>query len=175
MDPDERIVIFIDGSNFYHGLKATYGTARLDFHKLSLALTQDRKLIRTYYYNAPVIKQDDEERYRRQQRFFEMLYKTPYLTVRLGRLEKRPDGKIIEKGIDVKIASDMLRLAYSDSYDTAILVSADGDYADAVEGVKEQGKHVENAYFNRGSSYHLRKACDRFVEITSQIIDAVKL
>lgn len=175
VDPNERVAIFIDGSNFYHGLKAAFGITRIDFRQLSLALCQGRKLVRTYYYNAPVIKQDDEARYRRQQQFFEVLYKTPYLTVHLGRLEKRPDGKIVEKGVDIKIASDMLRLAYSDAYDTAILVSADGDYVDAVEGVKERGKHVENAYFNRGSSYHLRKACDRFVEITQDIINTVKL
>lgn len=175
MNPNERVAIFIDGSNFYHGLKAAFKVTRIDFHQFSLRLTLGRKLIRTYYYNAPVIKQDDEERYRRQQKFFETLYNTPYLSVHLGRLQRRPDGKLVEKGIDVKIASDMLRLAYADTYDTGILVSADGDYVDAIEGVKEQGKHVENAYFISGASYHLRKACDRFIEITKEMIDSIKL
>jgi len=32
---EERIAIFIDGSNFYHGLKALFGSAKIDFVKLA--------------------------------------------------------------------------------------------------------------------------------------------
>jgi hypothetical protein len=33
MASDERVMIFIDGSNFYHCLKDEFGTAKVDFPK----------------------------------------------------------------------------------------------------------------------------------------------
>jgi len=121
-----------------------------------------QKAHQDYYYNAVVRREDGEERYRQQQRFFERLRDVPYLELRLGRLEKR-GSTVIEKGIDVAIATDMLRRAYSNAYDTAILISGDADLVPAVEGVKDIGKHVENAFVYTGLSRHLRQTCDRFI------------
>ncbi len=45
-----------------------------------------------------------------------------------GRMAQA-DGVWHEKGVDVKIAADMVPLAYRDLYDAAILVSGDGDLA----------------------------------------------
>lgn len=64
----------------------------------------------------------------------------------------------------------MLKFAYSDSYDTAMLISGDGDFVSALEGVQNLGKHVENAYFNKGHSIYLRETCDRFISLTSNSI-----
>ena len=75
-----------------------------------------------------------------------------------------------EKGVDIKIASDMLKLAYNNSYDTAILVSGDGDFVPAVKGVQDLGKHVENAYFERGHSDYLFETCDNFILLDSNFI-----
>jgi len=74
---DERVTIFIDGSNLYYGLKNLIGKVSIDFYKFSCCLADNRKLIRTYYYNAPVNKQRDELKYQAQQRFFEKLKNTP--------------------------------------------------------------------------------------------------
>jgi len=194
----ERVTIFIDGSNFYHGLKANNCPTRIDFYKLSKLLTgQQRSLIRTYYYNAAYNQSDDPPEYASQLSFLTKLRKTSYLAVKLGRLEKRItkiDQEIlrqelgdkltkkfikifrekvtnyIEKGVDIAIASDMLKFAYSDSYDTAMLISGDGDFVSALEGVQNLGKHVENAYFNKGHSIYLRETCDRFISLTSNSI-----
>ena len=48
----ERVVIFIDGSNFYHGLKSNHHKTAINFEKLANKLAGGRKLVRTYYYNA---------------------------------------------------------------------------------------------------------------------------
>jgi len=165
----ERVVVFVDGSNFYFGCKELLGNARIDFNKLSQLLTNGRNLIRTYYYNAPVNKKENEERYKNQQKFFEKLKNTPYLELRLGRLVNR-DGVLVEKGIDVSIAIDMLTLAWNNVYDTAILVSGDGDFAAAVKSVKDKGKHVENAYFKRHQSHALKEACDVETELTASML-----
>jgi len=167
---EERVMVFIDGSNFYRCLKNQFGTASVDFLKLALLLCGDRKLIRVYYYNAVVRREDGEERYRDQQRFFERLRDVPYLELRLGRLEKR-GSTVVEKGVDVTIATDMLRRAYSNAYDTAILVSGDADLVPAVEGVKDIGKHVENAFIYAGHSRHLRQTCDRFILLDEAMME----
>jgi uncharacterized LabA/DUF88 family protein len=164
---DERVTIFIDGSNLYHCCKNEFGKASLDFEKFVQLLVGDRKLIRVYYYNAVVRREDGEQRYQKQQKFFAQLQKIPYFTIKLGRLEKR-NGPPVEKGVDVNIAVDMLRYAYNDAYDTAILVSGDGDFATVVEAVKDRGKHVEVAAV--GKSYHLRNACDKFIPLTEKLL-----
>ncbi|MBM3134835.1 MAG: NYN domain-containing protein [Chloroflexi bacterium] len=168
--PEERVMVFIDGSNFYRCLKSQFGMANVDFLKLALLLCSNRKLIRIYYYNAVVRQEDGEERYKEQQRFFERLRDVPYLELRLGRLEKRGDT-VVEKGIDVAIATDMLLRAYSNAYDTAILVSGDADLVPAVEGAKDLGKHVENAFVYIGHSRHLRQTCDRFTLLDKAMMD----
>jgi len=193
----ERVAIFIDGSNFYFGIKKAGKKTTIDFYKLAIELaTTKRKLIRLYYYNAPVHKEEDEEKYKSQQRFFEGLKSTSYVTVRLGRLEKRTTtikdalrniqndkdaqeiikavgeknfSYYVEKGVDVSIAVDMLRLAHQDAYDTAILISADGDFATALEAVKDLGKHAEVAFFKNTFSYHLRNACDKKIYLDDLI------
>ena len=108
----ERFAIFIDGSNFYYWLKATFGKANIDFEKFAQNLCAGRGLVRTYYYNVPVNREDGEDRYRDQQRFITKLHGVPYLHVTLGRLVKRPGG-MVEKGVDVKLAVDMLVMAFN--------------------------------------------------------------
>lgn len=175
----ERIAIFIDGSNFYHGLKRNIGKTKIDFSKLAKILCGERKLIRIYYYTVPRLRTEDEQKYQDQQKFLEKLKITPYLSVELGRMVKRNskcykcnDSAIIfiEKGIDVKIATDMLRFAYNNSYDTAIIISGDGDFSDAIKSVQDLGKHVENAYFKKGHSDHLRQTCDKFILLDENIL-----
>jgi uncharacterized LabA/DUF88 family protein len=166
----QRVCLFIDGSNFYHGLKHNIGKTNIDFHKLSLLLcTPHRELVRTYYYNAPVNKEDGEERYKSQQRFFESIRKMPYVQLRLGRLEHR-DGGVIEKGVDIYLAVDMLRYAYNDIYDIAILISSDGDFSEAVNAVKDLGRHVEYAHFSAGQSTLLMDCCDKSILLTKEIL-----
>jgi uncharacterized LabA/DUF88 family protein len=165
----ERVAIFIDGSHFYHGLKNYIHRTDIDFEKLGEVLCAGRQLIRTYYYNAPVNRQDGEAKYRSQQKFFDKLNHVPYLTVKLGRLERRPGG-LAEKGVDIKIAIDLLKLAYDDVYDVAILVSGDGDFAYAVNAVKDTGKHVEVAYFEAAKLYYLRQAADKSIPLDQSLL-----
>ncbi len=181
---NERVMIFIDGNNLYHSLKHVIGRTNLEFEKFSSRLSGDRHLIRTYYYNAPLNREDDDEKHRQQQSFFDSLDSVPYLTKRFGRLEKRvvrhtmPDGTFVstptyvEKGVDTHIVIDMLTFAFKDTYDTAIIVSGDEDFVTAVERVKELGKHVEVA--NLGGSYLLRQAADKYILIDGDFLEGIQ-
>jgi uncharacterized LabA/DUF88 family protein len=68
-----------------------------------------------------------------------------------------------QKGVDVRIAIDMLFYGSTDKYDTAILVSGDSDLVPAVEAVKSYGKHVELAFFKYCRD--LQNSCDIFIEL----------
>ena len=81
----------------------------------------------------------------------------------------------VEKGVDINIAVDMLKFAYSGIYDTAILVSGDGDFALAIQAVKDLGKHVEVAYFRKQKSYHIIQACDRFIPLDKENLSPLML
>ena len=160
--PKLRVAIFIDGSNLYHSTKKDYRRTDLDLGKFADLLLAGRFLVRVYYYNASVLQEDGLELYKSQQRFFEVIRHLPYFEVRLGKILKRGESRI-EKGIDVRIAVDMLTMAHDDVYDVAVLVSGDADYVHAVESVKGTGKHVEVACFRSSRSDQLMQQADRVI------------
>lgn len=165
---DDRVMIFIDGSNLYHSLSNIFGRSDLDFVRFCEKLLRGRRLIRIYYYNAPVDQAKEPERYRHQQKFFHSMRRTPQLELRLGRLIYRgwPQVPPYEKGIDVKLATDMIVHSFRDNYDTAILVSGDNDFADALQAVKDHGRQAEVALFGgTRTSQHLRDVADKTIEL----------
>jgi len=63
-----------------------------------------------------------------------------------------------EKGVDTAIVTDMIRLAWEQSYDIAVLVSSDSDLVPAVEFLELRGRRVIQAGFPPSGS-HLATAC----------------
>jgi uncharacterized LabA/DUF88 family protein len=154
---EDRIAIFIDGSNLYHGLKNKFGRYDLNFTEFANKLGASRRLFRIYYYNILQDSMQYPDGAREQGEFLEALRKTPYLEIRLGGTKKAQN---IEKGIDIMLATDLLYYAWNDCYDVAILVSGDGDFVYAIQAVKNMGKHVEVAYFESGISKDLLDVAD---------------
>ncbi len=56
-----------------------------------------------------------------------------------------------EKGIDVLLAVDLVRDAYMDEFDTAVVASADTDLLPALEEALRAGKRVETASWSRSA------------------------
>src|SRR4051812_22386937 len=52
------------------------------------------------------------------------------------------------KGVDIALTNEMLSHAFRDNYDSAALVSGDGDYVPLVEEVKRIGKRVHVWFFD---------------------------
>jgi len=155
----DRIAIFIDGSNLYHALQANFKRHDLNFAEFASKLAGPRQLFRTYYYNLLQDPVQWPDAHREQQEFLDTLRKTPYLEVRLGST-KISQGIPVEKGIDIMLATDLLHFAWIDLYDVAILVSGDSDFAYALQAVKNMGKHIEVAYFERSVSKDLLDVAD---------------
>jgi len=173
---DRRIAVFIDGSNFYHIIKNLFPDLKpndFDFEKFIQSLVCDRKLVRTYYYNAPLDRRKDENGYMKQQKFFDKIKRIPNFTFVLCRMQKRKvNNQIIYevKEDDIHLAVDMVKLAYDNVYDTAILVSSDGDFIPAIRVVEKIGKEVENIGFETKFSYHLKQECSRFIKLRKEIL-----
>jgi len=156
---DERVVIFIDGSNFYHALKDNCGRADVNFGDFAKKLCGGRPLERIYYYNVLQDAGQRPEGHRDQQEFLDALRRVPYLEIRLGGT-KLSQGVTVEKGIDIMLATDLLNFAWKDVYDAAIVVSGDSDFAYALHTVKDMGKHLEVAYFESNVSKDLVELAD---------------
>ncbi|MCH7740307.1 MAG: NYN domain-containing protein [Chloroflexi bacterium] len=155
----ERVMIFIDGSNLYHVLAQNCGRYDLVFDKFGNKLADGRRLVRTYYYN---IRQDptfNPSASAEQERFLSALFEIPYFEVRLG-VHRRHGDQMVEKGVDVMMATDIVVGAFRDIYDTAIVVSGDGDFYPAMQVAKDLGKHIEVVAFDSNLSPEAKRVAD---------------
>lgn len=180
----ERVMIFIDGSNFYYGLRDALGTAKIDFDIFdNLLCGQERRLVHVHYYNVRLRQAVDKLHYAEQQKFLSVLQSIPHFDVHTGRLVDREREENCpkcghqycvsyqtEKGVDVFLAVDMLSYAFDNQYDTAILVSQDGDFVPAVAEVKRLRKRVQNAEFSHRLPSYLSKQCSDTIELTEDFL-----
>lgn len=176
MEKSKRVVVFIDGSNLYHIVKKLIPDKRsfdFNFEKFVSYLVGNRSLVRAYYYNAPLDRKKDEDSYIKQQRFFDKIQRIPNFSFVMCRMQKsKKNGKTSDevKEDDIHLAVDMVKLAYNDAYDVAILVSSDGDFVPAIQAVKEKGKIMENVGFENKFSYHLKQESDRIILLKKEIM-----
>jgi len=67
--------------------------------------------------------------------------------------------RTVEKGIDAALLTDMVKAAFDDTFDVAVLITEDSDFVPAVKFIQERWtKRIYHAYF-RGKSDELRNAC----------------
>jgi len=175
----KKIVIYIDGSNFYFSIKTRFNT-KVDINKFCKSLLGNNELIKINYYIAPLNKKTHPEQYLEQQKFFEGLKRINKLKIIFGRLEKRKrDGKIfyVEKASDVNLALDLVLDAEKGIYDESYLISNDGDFSGAITAVKDFGRRVIYvAIGNKKSiSHYLKKVASRTLYITNKFIEDCKL
>jgi len=173
-----RVVCFIDGSNFHGHLKTKFGNGRVRFPQICQRVVgMHRKLEAWRYYAAPLPQgttQAHKANYAGQRAFFASLQNSGGV-VRLARFQKDASGTIREKGVDVLIAVDLVRLAAENKYDVAILFSGDADLVPAIETVQEvYHKEVEVALPDV-QAYHVRSKANRFIEINERLFRIVEI
>ena len=70
-----------------------------------------------------------------------------------------------EKGVDVRMATDMISLAWVDNYDIAVLVSSDRDFVPVAEFLETKGiKVIHGAFPPQGAQ--LTRSCWGSINIT---------
>src|SRR3989344_6284373 len=143
----KRVAVFIDGNNFYFGLRKLYGKDKslknFDFQSFANFLAGEGKVVGIYYYNAQLDREFNPKKFQSQKEFFSELRKIPNFHLVLCRLLKRNITRTnkfyyIIKEDDINMAVDMVENAYEDNFDIAILVSGDGDFVPAVRSVKKR-------------------------------------
>ncbi len=159
----ERVVVFLDGGNFYHRLKdpeiALKQLLTFDYKRFAEWLAYGRQIIDCIYYVALVRKEvgntKSEELVKDQQKLFANLQKQNW-KIKTGYMMKH-DEDYKEKGVDVKLAVDILDMAYQDKYDTAIIVSSDTDLMPGIIRAKELGKKIEYVGFSHRPSFAMQR------------------
>lgn len=148
-----RVAIFIDGSNLFYA--ALQLGIEIDYTKLLCRLTAGSRLLRSFFYTG-VDRTNDK-----QQGFLLWMRRNGYRVIAKD-LVQLPDGSK-KANLDVEIAVDMMALV--GSYDTAVLVSGDGDLAYAVNAVSYRGARVEVVSLRSMTSDSLINVSDRYIDL----------
>lgn len=174
-DWTDRLMIFIDWAYVVACVRDIPGETRVvDVGKFASVLARGRRVIRTYLYDGKIENTPTEAwktRQAAQQRLEAALAYVPSIELRWGRVQYSA-GQFRQKGVDVLLSLDMLRFALKNNYDRAILVSGDGDFADIVKMVKDEGRTVEVAMFASSKARSLVQAADVLVDLNADMLDA---
>ncbi|BAY60852.1 MULTISPECIES: LabA-like NYN domain-containing protein [Calothrix] len=158
-----RVAIFIDGINLFHA--ALQVGLEIDYLKLLCRLTENSRLLRAFFYTGidmsrpPAIRLRSQEK---QQGFLFWMRRNGY---RVVTKEFQPVESYKKPNLNVEIAVDMINLA--PYYDTAVLVSGDGDLAYAVNAVTSTGARVEVVSLRAMTSDNLIDVADYFIDLDS--------
>ncbi|MDH7463713.1 NYN domain-containing protein [Chitinophagaceae bacterium 26-R-25] len=155
--PKQRICIYVDGFNFYYGLKSKgwkkyYWLDVVKFFETFIKPYQE--LIEVTYFSARPLNADQRKR---QDLFFSVNGENSKFQLELGRFlpKKIKCNKcgglhetFEEKETDVKIATKMIQDVVNDKCDITILVSADSDLVPPIEFIRKfKSSHKIFVYF----------------------------
>jgi uncharacterized LabA/DUF88 family protein len=174
---NKRVMAYIDGFNLYYGLRAA-GWKRYYWLNLQTVarnlLKSDQDLVFTKYFTSRVSY--PPEKGQRQATFLEALETLNDFQIFYGHYQTNPqrcrkcgNKEMIpsEKMTDVNIAVEILRDAYQDMFDSAILVSADSDLTAPVLAIKElfPEKRIVVAFPPQRHSAQLRRLAHGSLQI----------
>ena len=162
-NPQERIGLFIDGSNLYAAARSL--GFDIDYKRLREEFAGKARLIRALYYTALI----EDQEYSPIRPLVDWLDYNGYtlitkptkeFTDSLGRRKVKGD-------MDIEIAVDMMEL--SDVLDHIVLFSGDGDFRRVIEAVQRKGVLVTVVSTIRSQppmiADELRRQADNFVEL----------
>ncbi len=160
---EERIALFIDGSNLYASARAL--GFDIDYKNLLKEFTSQGRLVRAFYYTA--LMEDQEYSPLRplvdwlDYNGFTMVTKpTKEFTDATGRRK-------LKGNMDIELAIDMMEL--SSHIDHAVLFSGDGDFRRLVEAIQRKGVRVTVASTVKSNppmiADELRRQADFFIEL----------
>ncbi|BAZ18080.1 hypothetical protein NIES4071_99620 [Calothrix sp. NIES-4071] len=150
-----RIAIFLDGSNLFYA--ALQLGIEVDYTKLLCLLTQKSQLLRAFFYTG--VDRTNEK----QQGFLLWMRRNGYRVITKDLIQLADGSK--KANLDVEIAVDMITLA--GHYDTAVLVSGDGDLAYAANAISFQGVRVEVVSLRSMTSDSLINVADLYIDLDS--------
>lgn len=151
----QRVGIFIDTQNLYHSAKSLF-SSRVNYANLIEHVVGNREFIRAFAY---VIKSDSTD----ESKFFDAL-KEMGIEIRIKDLQVFYSGEK-KADWDVGIAIDIVRM--TEKLDVVILMSGDGDFAEALKYVRSRGVRTEVFAFRKTTSSILLGEVDEFFDLGS--------
>jgi len=158
------MIAFVDGQNLFYAAREAFGHAHPNYDVLALAKAvckrQGWQLKQVRFYTGIPDPADNEFWHRFwSAKLLAMSRQGIYVYSRPLRYHNRmvrlPDGSThtslmgTEKGIDVRIALDVIRLAHLNEYDVALIFSQDQDLSEVASEIRtiarEQGRWIKIA------------------------------
>lgn len=161
--PQERLALFIDGSNLYSAARAL--GFDIDYKKLLNVFAEKGRLMRAFYYTALT----DEQEYSPIRPLVDWLDYNGYTMVTKPAKEytDATGRRKIKGNMDIELAIDMLEMA--DRLEHIVLFSGDGDFRRLVEAVQRRGVRVSVVSTIRSNppmvADELRRQADNFIEL----------
>ena len=161
--PEERVALFIDGSNLYATARAL--GFDIDYKRLLGFFRERSRLLRAIYYTALL----DDAEYSPIRPLIDWLDYNGYMVVTKPAKEFTDAlGRRKVKGnMDIELAVDVMGLC--DSLDHIVLFSGDGDFRSLVEAVQGRGRRVSvvSTLTTRPPMVadDLRRQADQFIDI----------
>jgi len=160
---DERLALFIDGSNLYAAAKSL--GFDIDYKLLRTEFMRRGKLLRAFYYTALL----DNEEYSPIRPLVDWLnYNGFTMVTKTAKEYTDSQGRRKVKGnMDIELTVNAMELA--PHVDHIVLFSGDGDYKPLVESLQRQGVRVSVVSTIRTQppmiSDELRRQADNFIEL----------
>ena len=160
---DERLALFIDGSNLYTAAKAL--GFDIDYKLLRNEFMRRGKLVRAFYYTALV----EDQEYSPIRPLVDWLdYNGFSMVTKPAKEFVDASGRRKIKGnMDIELAVDAMEMA--DRIDHMVLFSGDGDFRPLVAGIQRKGVRVSVVSTIRTSppmiADDLRRQADNFIEL----------
>ncbi len=192
--PEKRAIAFIDGQNLYYAVKESFGYPYPNYDVLRLSqvvcAAHGWSLKETRFYTGVPDASDDplwnafwtaklaQMGRKGVQTFFRCLrYRNRTVKLPSGATHTFLAGE--EKGIDVRIALDVISLAHRRNYDVAVIFSQDQDLSEAAEEVRaiaqEQNRWIKVACaFPFSPTTRNRRGIDKtdWIKIDRAVYDA---
>lgn len=174
-----KTVWIVDGSYLFQSCRAA--NFRLDYLQLKQFLEEKAGRFTSSYYldSVPNSASDEQNSFHSWLKCAEpigprmrvMLYNLKPVFVQCKECGFQHD-KLIQKGVDVGIATLMIKLATQNVYDRLVLTAGDGDFEDAIQYIKEDlHKEFWLAGFERNLSPDLQSYSDYVIRLNEHITD----
>lgn len=160
---EDKIALFIDGSNLYAAAKAL--DFDIDYRLLLKWAAKQGRLVRAFYYTALI----EDQEYSPIRPLVDWLDYNGYTMVTKPAKEfvDAQGRRKIKGNMDIELAIDVMEMA--DNLDHVILFSGDGDFRKLVEAVQRKGVRVTVVSTIKSSppmvADELRRQADHFLEL----------
>jgi len=176
----EKSLVLIDAENVWNSWRNYCNKHNLDekvdYVKLVDTLTKDTNKLRAIFYDAvPETIPKSKKEFIKAMENNNIQVNTKILKHRKVICSKcnAEIEKYVQKGVDIAIATDLLRHSFLKNCQICILVSGDEDYKDAVSVSKDMGMKVWIASFKDALSSDLRKVADKVIYL-DDLFDSIK-